>query len=116
MRISMVYMTAGSMDEATHIAKALVQKRLAACVNIIDGMRSFYEWDGTLQDDREVVMIAKTRADCLDDLVTAVKALHSYDCPCIVELPVPGGNSEFLDWIGNQVDCFSKKETVRYER
>ena len=104
MAISIVYMTAGNTDEAARIAKTLVQRRLAACVNIIDGMRSVYEWEGTLQDEREVVMIAKTHTDCMPELVEAVKAMHSYDCPCIVELAVSGGNNAFIDWVGMQID------------
>jgi len=110
MAISIVYMTAGNTDEASRIAKALIQRRLAACVNIIDGMHSIYEWKGTLQDEREVVMIAKTHADCLPELVEAVKAIHSYDCPCIVELSVSGGNNAFLDWVGAQVDLSPEKD------
>ena len=110
MAISIVYMTAGNMDEASRIAKTLVQRRLAACVNIIDGMRSVYEWEGTLQDEREVVMIAKTHADCLHELVEAVKGMHSYDCPCIVELGVAGGNNAFLDWVGAQVGALPVKD------
>ncbi len=103
MAIRIVYMTAGNVDEASRIAKVLVQRRLAACVNIIDGIRSIYEWEGTLQDEREVVMIAKTHADCLPELEEAVKSMHSYDCPCIVELALSGGNNAFLDWVGAQV-------------
>lgn len=110
MTVSIVYITAGSMDEAARIGKMLVQERLAACVNIIDGMRSLYEWDGTLQDDREVVMIVKTRSSRVAELTSAVKAIHSYDCPCVVELPVSGGNSAFLDWIGKQVDSPSSED------
>lgn len=109
MEIRIVYMTAGNVDEASRIAKALVQQRLAACVNIIDGMRSVYEWKGTLQEEREVVMIAKTHADCFPDLVKAVKEMHSYDCPCIVGLDVSGGNNAFLDWIRAQVGPESVK-------
>ena len=110
MTVSLVYMTAGSMDKAANIGKALVQKRLAACVNVIDGMRSFYEWDGTLQEDREVVMIVKTRSSRVAEMTEAVKALHSYECPCIVELSVSGGNRAFLDWIGKQVDSLSSED------
>ena len=111
MTVSVVYMTAGSMDEAARIGKALVQRRLAACVNIIDGMRSFFEWDGSLQDDREVVMIAKTRSSRVAEMIDAVKALHSYDCPCIIELSVTGGNRAFLDWIGKQVEYQPSEES-----
>ncbi len=101
--IKLVYMTAGDPDEASLLAKALVQKRLAACVNIIDGMRSVYEWEGKIQEAREVVMIAKTHADCLPELEKAVKDMHSYDCPCIVGVDVSGGNNAFLDWVAAQV-------------
>ena len=111
MAVSIVYMTAATGDEAARIAKTLVEKRLAACVNIIDGMRSFYRWENALQDDREVVMIAKTRSSRVDALVDAVKAIHSYDCPCIVEWRASGGNRAFLDWIGAQVGPLSAEET-----
>jgi len=103
MKINFVYMTAGSKDEARNIGKELVSSKLAACVNILDNMNSFYMWDGELQDDNEVVMIAKTTQDRVPDLVQKVKALHSYDCPCIVSLPLIDGNQAFLDWIVEQV-------------
>ncbi len=95
----MVYMTAADEDEAGRIGRALVAERLAACVNVIPGMRSFYRWQDEVQDDREVVVIAKTRETLLDALVARVKELHSYDCPCVVALPIVAGNPDFLDWI-----------------
>ena len=98
----LVYMTAGSENEARAIGNKLVASKLAACVNIIDGMRSIYRWDGKLQEDREVVLIAKTRAERLDELIDTVKRIHSYDCPCIVSLPIDGGNPAFLDWIPSE--------------
>jgi len=110
MTIRIVYMTAGNVDEASRIAKALVKRRLAACVNIIDGIRSIYEWEGIIQDEREVVMIAKTHADCLPELEEAVKSMHSYDCPCIVGVAVSGGNNAFLDWVTAQVNPASVKD------
>ncbi len=101
--VRIVYMTAEDVSQASRIAKALVQRRLAACVNIIDGMRSIYEWDGTPQEAHEVVMIAKTHEDCLPELEKMVKEMHSYDCPCILELTVSGGNTAFCDWVSSQV-------------
>ena len=95
----MVYMTATDEDEAGRIGRALVAERLAACVNVIPGMRSFYSWQGEVRDDREVVVIAKTRETLLDALVARVKELHSYECPCVVALPIVAGNPDFLDWI-----------------
>jgi periplasmic divalent cation tolerance protein len=98
-----VYMTAGSLEEAQRIGGKLVEQRLAACVNIIDGMHSLYRWENKLQQDREVVLIAKTTGDRLPELMEAVKALHSYDCPCIVSFAIDGGNPAFLEWIGAEV-------------
>ena len=103
MKITFIYMTAGSKDEAKKIGKELVVSRLAACVNILDNMNSFYRWDGEIQDDTEVVMIAKTTEDRLPELIEKVKSMHSYDCPCIVSLPVLGGHQPYLDWITEEV-------------
>ncbi len=96
----LVYMTAGTAEEARRIGAALVEERLAACANVIDGMRSIYRWEGRVQNDQEAVLIAKTREDLLDALTERVKALHSYQIPCVEGLPIVGGNGDFLDWIG----------------
>ena len=103
MTVNFIYMTAGSKDEARRIGKELVVSRLAACVNILDNMNSFYMWQGEIQDDTEVVIIAKTTEDRVPALIEKVKALHSYDCPCIVAVAVSGGNQAFLDWIAEEV-------------
>ncbi len=95
----MVYMTASDEDEAGRIGRALVDERLAACVNVIPGMRSFYRWQGEVHHDREVVVIAKTREVLVDALVARVKELHGSDCPCVVALPIIAGNPDFLAWI-----------------
>ena len=103
MSINLVYMTAGSRKEAETIGRELVGAKLAACVNIISGMNSIYTWQGELQMDEEVVMIAKTTTASTDALIDKVKSLHSYDCPCILKLPVVGGHQPFLDWIAGEV-------------
>jgi periplasmic divalent cation tolerance protein len=103
MAINFVYMTAASKEEAQKIAAALVTSKLAACVNILDNMNSIYVWNGKIQDDNEVVMIAKTTQANVPELTEKVKSLHSYDCPCIVALPVSSGHQPFLDWIANEV-------------
>ena len=103
MKVNFIYMTAGSKDEARKIGKALVISRLAACVNILDNMNSFYMWQGKVQDDTEIVMIAKTTEDRVPELVEKIKSLHSYDCPCIVSIPILDGNQAFLDWIAEEV-------------
>jgi periplasmic divalent cation tolerance protein len=99
MDLRMVYMTAGGLDEARRIARELVESRLAACVNIIDGMNSFYWWEGKVQDDRETVLIAKTRAALVASLIEKVRTLHSYTVPCIVALPILEGHTPFLEWV-----------------
>lgn len=96
-------MTAGDKDEARDIGRYLVESRLAAGVNILDPMNSMYIWQGTFQDDREAVMIAKTTEAKVQDMIAEVKARHSYDCPCIVALPIEDGNPDFIKWITDQV-------------
>ncbi len=100
MTYCLVYITAGTAEEARRIGVALVEERLAACANVIDGMRSIYRWEGRMQNDEEAVLIAKTSEDLLDALTERVKALHSYEIPCVVGIPIVGGNADFLDWIG----------------
>ena len=92
-------MTAGSIEEAKHIGHILVEKILAACVNLLENMISIYKWEEKLEEDQEVVMIVKTRKMLMPKLIETVKTHHSYDCPCILELPIQGGNPEFLSWI-----------------
>ena len=94
-----VYVTASDAAEARKIGRALVQEKLAACANVLDGMTAIYWWEGEVQDGEEAVLIAKTREDLVPALTEKVKALHSYDCPCVVALPLVGGSRDFLDWI-----------------
>jgi periplasmic divalent cation tolerance protein len=102
MSINLIYVTAGDIEEARVIGKALVSERLAACVNIIDNINSMYWWQGEIQDDREVIVIAKTKESLVPELIEKVKSIHSYDCPCVVSLPIVGGNKGFLEWVENE--------------
>ena len=97
-----VYMTAGSIEEAKSIGQMLVVQNLAACVNLLENMTSIYKWEEKLEESQEVIMIAKTRKTLMPKLIEKVNSIHSYDCPCILELPVQGGNSDFLSWIESQ--------------
>ncbi|MBL6945845.1 MAG: divalent-cation tolerance protein CutA [Rhodospirillales bacterium] len=99
MQTMLLYVTAGSREEALRLGRALVEKRLAACANILGETTSVYRWDGELQEDTEVVLILKTQAGLVDEVTAEIKSLHSYDCPCVVAFPLVGGNAEFLDWI-----------------
>jgi len=94
-----VYMTASGTAEARTIGRALVEERLAACVNILPGMASLYWWEGAVREDEETVFIAKTREHLVDALTERVGELHSYDCPCVVALPIVGGNPAYLAWL-----------------
>jgi periplasmic divalent cation tolerance protein len=99
----LIYITTADKEQARAIGKALVETKLAACVNIIENMNSMYMWQGELQDDKEVILIAKTTEPLVPELVATVKTLHSYDCPCILSFEVSGGNESFLEWIANEV-------------
>ena len=99
---NIVYMTASSMEEARTIGRELVASRLAACVNILDNMKSFYWWENEIQEGKEAVLIAKTVNVKVPELIKKVKSLHSYDCPCITAMPIVSGNKDFLDWIGRE--------------
>jgi len=98
-----VLMTAGSQEEAEHLAHALVAEMLAACVNVVPGVISVYRWEGEIQHDQEWLLIAKTEREALDNLVERVQALHSYDVPEIIALPLVGGSEAYLGWITGQV-------------
>ncbi|MFV0348412.1 MAG: divalent-cation tolerance protein CutA [Halodesulfovibrio sp.] len=95
----LVYMTAANEAEARSIGASLVEKRLAACVNILGGIQSIFHWDDKVQDEKEVAFTAKTTVSRFDALTTEVKRLHSYEVPCIIALPMAGGSAEFIDWI-----------------
>ena len=97
-----VYVTAGSVAEAERIGRALVEERLAACANILPGMRSIYRWQGKVEEASEAVLVLKTARKTLDELTARVKALHSYELPCVVALPIEAGNADYLAWIGRE--------------
>jgi periplasmic divalent cation tolerance protein len=91
--------TCGSSEEAGRIARGLVEARVAACVNIVPGLRSIYRWKGAVEDASEWLLIAKTREDLLPRLSTEIRRLHSYELPEIIALPVAAGLPEYLAWI-----------------
>ncbi len=94
-----VLVTVGSEREAETIATALIEERLAACVNVTGPVRSLYRWEGRIADDREWQLIIKTRTRLFDALATRIRALHSYDTPEIIALPVLAGSADYVDWI-----------------
>mgnify|MGYP001278765447 CR=1 FL=1 len=99
-----VYMTAGSVEEAKSIGQILVGQNLAACVNLLENMTSIYKWEEKLEESQEVIMIVKTRKILMPKLIETVKTHHSYECPCVLELPIQGGNPEFLRRIATETE------------
>ena len=94
-----VFVTCGSEEEALKIAHALVEERLAACVNLMSPIRSIYRWEGKISDEREWLLIIKTQTARFDDLEKRVKALHSYSLPEIIALPIIEGSLSYLNWL-----------------
>ena len=95
----LVYVTAGNAAEAEKIASVIVEERLAACANILGQITSIFRWEGQLQNESEVALILKSQPRLIENLTARVIELHSYDCPCVVALPITGGNPNFLRWI-----------------
>lgn len=94
-----VLITAPSQDEATRIGTTLVDEHLAACVNMVPEVRSLFFWEGRTRDERETLLIVKSRQPLLGRLVSRVKTLHSYSVPEVIALPIIGGSQEYLDWL-----------------
>ncbi len=98
-----VLSTAGSIEESRKIARALVQEKLAACVNVVPQIESFYWWQGKVENAREFLLVVKTTAELSSNVRQKIKELHSYDLPEAIEIAITGGSAEYLDWIGEAV-------------
>ena len=99
MEALVVYITAPNEEEAAKIAKILVEERLAGCVNIVKDIRSIYSWQGKLEDEKEVLMIVKTRLELFSALTSKVKELHSYTVPEVIAMPIVDGSEEYINWL-----------------
>jgi len=97
--VRVVLVTAPDLDTAAALARTLVEERLVACANLVPGVRSIYRWEGRIQDDAEVLLVAKTGAARCDALAARVRDLHPYELPEVVVLPVSGGSRDYLDWV-----------------
>ncbi len=98
MQYCSIYITTEDEDEARRIGKTLVEEKLAACVNI-HPIKSIYRWEGEIQEEGEVAMLVKTKAELADKVMERVKELHSYEVPCIVSFSIDKGNPDYLNWI-----------------
>lgn len=100
---AVVLITAANDDEAGRLSALLVDKRLAACVNIVPGVRSLFHWEGKTEEATECLLIAKTRTSLVPRLIEAVKRAHSYQTPEIIALPVVSGSQDYLDWVNTEL-------------
>ncbi|MGE5644376.1 MAG: divalent-cation tolerance protein CutA [Acidobacteriota bacterium] len=98
-----VFSTCGSAEEAGRIARELVEKRVAACVNILTGIASVYRWKGAVEEAAEVLLVIKTTRELFPRLRDEIRALHSYEVPEIVAMPVVDGLDDYLAWIADSV-------------
>jgi periplasmic divalent cation tolerance protein len=99
-----VLVTCGTLTEGRHIARSVVSKRLAACVNVVlSPIDSYYTWKGKLEAAREYLLVMKTTTKRLAELEGEVKRLHTYDAPEFIALPIVGGSRDYLQWLGNSV-------------
>jgi periplasmic divalent cation tolerance protein len=98
-----VLITVGSLGEAEKIAQALVERMLAACVNIVPSITSVYRWQDEVQRDSEVLLIVKSRRDVFEHLARCVKELHSYKTPEIIAFPIETGDADYLHWLDSSV-------------
>ena len=98
-----ILVTTSADEEAHKIADVLLTKRKVACVNIVPRVNSFFWWQDKIDSDQESLLIIKTKASLLDEIVALVREIHSYDTPEIIALPIVGGNQYYLEWIDKEV-------------
>jgi len=98
-----IFITASTDEEAKKIAQRLLDRKKAACVNIVPGMDSYFWWQGKKESARETLLIVKSLSSLLDDIIRLVKELHSYELPEIIAIPIAGGSQDYLDWIREAV-------------
>jgi periplasmic divalent cation tolerance protein len=98
-----VFSTCSTAEEAERIARKLVEERLAACVNVVDKVRSFYRWDGKIEESAELLLIIKTSRDLFDRLRIQLESVHTYEVPEIVALSVLDGSPNYLNWLSREI-------------
>ena len=98
-----VLSTCGSAEEAVRIAQALVEKKLAACVNVTPAVRSFYRWKGVIEDEQESLLVIKSSRGLFDQLRVEIEKLHSYEVPEVIAVPIVDGSEGYLEWLEREL-------------
>ena len=98
----MIYATASSLEEAREISRSLLEKKLIGCANIIDRVESMYRWKGKVQQDHEVLFILKTTEEKYPLAIEEIRRMHSYETPCVLEVPIARGDLKYLQWLETQ--------------
>lgn len=98
-----VFVTAKDAAEARVISEGLLESKLIACANIIDGVQSLFWWQGKIDDAREVLLVLKTKRSLFKKLIGKVRELHSYDTPEVIALPIIDGSADYLKWLDDSV-------------
>jgi periplasmic divalent cation tolerance protein len=99
----LVLSTVATAEDGERLARTLVERRLAACVNLVPGVTSFYRWEGKVARDEERLLVIKTRTDRFFELRAALVDLHPYDLPEVIALPIAGGHDAYLRWLDESV-------------
>lgn len=102
-KATLIYVTCPDIGMARKISIALIEEKLAACTNILPQMESHYRWKGRVHQDNEVVLIVKSAASKFSTIAERIRALHSYEIPCVLALPIEKGSPEYLNWIKSEV-------------
>lgn len=100
----LVMTTVGNEEHAADLARALVERRVAACVNIVSSVRSLYRWKGKIEDESELLLLMKTRADRYTALEKALQELHPYEVPELIAVPIESGSTAYLSWVDENVE------------
>lgn len=98
-KINIHYVTCKDINQARYIGSALIEEKLAACVNIIQGMESMYRWKGKVESAQEVILLIKSRASLSRKIRSRINDLHSYETPCILDIPIKSGSESYINWI-----------------
>jgi periplasmic divalent cation tolerance protein len=104
MEFIIIYCTVPNRNEGKEIAKALVEHSLVACVNIIDKVESIFSWDGEMNEEKEAMLVIKTKRDLFDKVNRVIQKLHSYTVPEVIAIPIIDADETYLKWIAHEVE------------